>query len=119
MDELNTTLYTTGYNAYTNHASEALEKTLSSKNYESATDEELMEAAKTFESYLLEQVYKAMESTIKPDGDEEEDSTGYLSMFKDTLTQEYAKITSESANLGLAQKLYEQMKLNYSPVMPE
>ena len=58
-------------------------------------------------------------SLAKLSGEEEEDSTGYLSVFKDQLTSEYAKITSESANLGLAQMLYEQMKLNYSPVKPE
>ena len=47
---------------------------------------------------------------------EEDSSTSYLNMFKDTLTQEYAKLSSESnggEGLGLAQMLYEQMKRNY------
>ncbi len=119
MDELNTTLYTQGYNTYTNQASEKLKKTLSEKNYANATDEEMMEVAKSFESYLMEQVLKAMERTTKLDPDEETDSTGYLSMFKDQLTQEYAKLTSENTDLGLAKMLYEQMKLNNSPIVPE
>ena len=119
MDELNTTLYTQGYNSYTSQASEKLEKTLSTKDYKNATDEEMMEVAKTFESYLMEQVLKAMERTTKLDPDEDTDSTGYLDMFKDQLTQEYAKLTSENTDLGLAKMLYEQMKLNNSPIVPE
>ncbi len=119
MDELNTTLYTQGYNSYTSQASEKLEKTLSTKDYKNATDEEMMEVAKTFESYLMEQVLKAMERTTKLDPDEDTDSTGYLDVFKDQLTQEYAKLTSENTDLGLAKMLYEQMKLNNSPIVPE
>ena len=72
-------------------------------------DAELLEACKSFESYLVEQVFKAMEKTV---GDDEEDENEYLSCFGDTLIQEYAKATTERGSLGLAQKLYESMKNN-------
>ena len=42
---------------------------------------------------------------------EDEDSQGdYMKMFGDTLNQSYAEMITESANLGIAQMLYESMK---------
>lgn len=73
----------------------------------SATDEELMEVCKDFETYMIEQVIKAMEATI---GDEEESSTSYMGMFGDNLTTSYAEAISDQGELGLAQMLYESMK---------
>ena len=84
-----------------------LEATL--KNKENASDEELMEACKSFESYLLEQVFKGMEKTIIKDEEEEND---YLAQFGDKLYEEYAKSASENGSLGIAQLLYESMKRN-------
>lgn len=85
----------------------SLEGTL--KGLSSETDDAaLLEACKSFETYLVEQVYKEMEKTV---GDEE-DENEYLACFGDTLIQEYAKATTESGSLGLAQKLYESMKKN-------
>lgn len=84
-----------------------LEATL--KNSEDATDEELMEACKSFESYLLEQVFKGMEKTILKDEEEEND---YLAQFGDKLYEEYAKDAAENGSLGIAQLLYESMKRN-------
>ena len=79
------------------------------KNSENATDEELMEACKSFESYLLEQVFKGMEKTIIKDEEEEND---YLAQFGDKLYEEYAKDASENGSIGIAQLLYESMKRN-------
>ncbi len=79
------------------------------KNSENATDEELMEACKSFESYLLEQVFKGMEKTIIKDEEEEND---YLAQFGDKLYEEYAKSASENGSIGIAQLLYESMKRN-------
>ena len=73
----------------------------------SATDEELMQVCKDFETYMIEQVIKAMESTVK---DEEESSTSYMNMFGDKLTTSYAQAISDQGELGLAQMLYESMK---------
>lgn len=71
-------------------------------------DDTLMEACKSFETYLVEQVYKEMEKTVK----DEEDENEYLACFGDTLIQEYAKATTESGSLGLAQKLFQSIKNN-------
>lgn len=73
----------------------------------SASDEELMEVCKDFETYMIEQVIKAMEATVK---DEEESSTSYMNMFGDKLTTSYAEAISDQGDLGLAQMLYESMK---------
>ena len=74
-----------------------------------ATDEELMEACKEFETYLVEQVIKNTKSAMLDD----EDSQGeYMKMFGDRLNQSYAEMISETANLGIAQMLYESMKRN-------
>ena len=85
-----------------------LEETLS--NAKDATDEEMMDACKSFEAYLLEQVFKGMENTIMKDEDEEQND--YLAQFGDKLYEEYAKDASESGSLGIAQMLYDSMKRN-------
>lgn len=72
-----------------------------------ATDEELMKVCKDFETYMIEQVIKAMEETVK---DDEESSTSYMNMFGDKLTNSYAQAISDQGELGLAQMLYESMK---------
>lgn len=79
------------------------------KNTANATDEELMEACKSFEAYLVEQVFKGMEKTIMKDEEEEND---YLTQFGDKLYEEYAKDVTEQGSLGIAQMLYDSMKRN-------
>ena len=69
-------MYTNG--AYSS-ATENLKDKLGTTDYSKATDEELMEACKTFESYFIEQAIKGMEKTI-PDNDDS--SASYLNMFK-------------------------------------
>lgn len=84
-----------------------LEATL--KNSENATDEELMDACKSFETYLLEQVFKGMEKTVMKNEEEEND---YLAQFNDKLYEEYAGKATENGSIGIAQMLYESMKRN-------
>lgn len=74
------------------------------------TDEELMEACKSFETYLLEQVFKGMEKTVMKD--EENEENDYMAQFGDKLYEEYAKAVTENQSIGLAQMLYESMKRN-------
>lgn len=92
----------TGSNTKTGQLEAALKKS-------DATDEELMEACKSFEAYLLEQAFKGMEKTILKDEEEEND---YLAQFGDKLYEEYAKEATKGEGLGLAQMLYEAMKRN-------
>lgn len=78
-----------------------------SGNLDNATDEELMDACKSFESYLLEQVLTKVKDSVAP---KEEEENEYLAMFGEKLYQEYANKITESGDLGIAQKLYEAMK---------
>ena len=49
-------------------SSTALTSKINSTNFSTATDEELMEVAKEFESYLVEQVMKSMQKMTSIDG---------------------------------------------------
>ena len=82
----------------------------STLNNSDATDEELMDACKSFESYLMEQVFKGMEKTIMKD--DEEEKNDYLTQFGDMLYEEYAQEATDSGSLGIAQMLYDSMKRN-------
>lgn len=109
------TIGSVSMNDYINQAKESqaasgLQNTLS-KDFSTASEAELMEACKSFESYFVEQLIKSMESTL----DEEEDPlSGSYSFFKDMQTQEYAKLMTDQNDFGIAQMLFEQMKRNYN-----
>lgn len=82
-------------------------------DYSKATDDELMDACKQFEAYFLEQMFKAMVKTIPKDENGSASSTSMLDYFKDEMIQKVAADSTEQNSLGLAQMLYEQMKINY------
>lgn len=82
---------------------------------ENAEDEKMLEACKEFEAYMLEQVYKQMEKTIMRDEDSQGD---YEKMFSDMRVQEYASRAVDQGGIGLAQQLYESMKLQASAIPP-
>ena len=88
----------------------ALSSKLKQANASEATDEELLDACKEFESYLIEQVMKQVQDSI-PKSDEEKDNK-YLDYFGDMMLHEYASVLTEQGDLGIAQKLYESMKNN-------
>ena len=88
--------------APTNNSSPVLDKEASEIN------EELMEACKSFETYLVEQTIKEMQKTVLKD---EEDSDKF-GLFQDLLYKEYATSITEQGDLGLAKELYESMKRN-------
>ncbi len=83
-----------------------LEATLKNKD---SSDEELMNACKSFESYMLEQIFQNMEKTVMKDEEKEND---YMAQFGNKLYEEYAKEVTENQSIGLAQMLYESMKRN-------
>lgn len=88
---------------------EKLSSSLNSIENGTATDDELLEACKEFETYLVEQVIKNTKSAMLSDEDSEGD---YMKMFGDNLNQAYAEMITETADLGIAQMLYESMKRN-------
>lgn len=73
-----------------------------------ATDTELMEACKSFEAYMIEQVMKHMQKTIPNNGEK----NIYLNYFGNMLNNEYANAATEKQELGIAQMLYDAMKRN-------
>jgi len=89
----------------------SMESALNSlKNTKDATDEDLMNACKSFEAYLVEQVMTKVKDAIAPS---EEDENQYMTLFRSKLYEEYANSITENGELGLAQQLYEAMKRDY------
>lgn len=101
-------LYTSDYWKTVNQTKD-MEQTLSSDNA-GKSEEELMEVCKEFETYFVEQMFKAMKSMVPENEDSEND---YTNMFGDMLIQQYAESATEQQDFGIAQALYEQMKRNY------
>ena len=85
----------------------------------SADDAKLLDACKQFESYFVEQMYKQMMATVPEDPLDSGTNSTLVDYYKDNLIKEYASQTTEQEGLGLAKMLYEQMKLNNSPIVPK
>lgn len=85
-------------------------KNLSNINMQGKNEEQLMEAAKQFESVFVNQLFKALDATVEKDG---MFSGGKgEKMFKEMFHQEIAKnIASDpTTSFGFAKQIYEQMK---------
>lgn len=104
-------LYNDIYTSSAGQSTSKLENQLES-DYSKATDEELMDVCKQFESYFLEQMFKEMWKTI-PNSEESGSDANMLEYYRDQMFQELASQSTEQNSLGLAQTLYEQMKRNY------
>lgn len=86
-------------------------KNIQNKDFSEATDEELMDACKQFEAYFLEQVFKGMEKTVvKADNSYSASTTTLVDYYKDEMYKKLASTSTEQNSIGLAQKMYEQMK---------
>ncbi|MCQ2536281.1 MAG: rod-binding protein [Lachnospiraceae bacterium] len=104
--------------AYTS-ASASSTEALSSKLKKTSkgnSDEELMEAAKQFESYFVEQVFKEMQKSVDLFGTGDKDDNMMLDYVKDIYNQKLAEQVTSQGNLGIAQQLFENMKRNYGSV---
>ena len=80
-----------------------------------STDEELMDACKEFEAYMLEQVFKQMQKSVEvfsKDRTKDRSTDTLVSFFRDNTVQELCKTATETQGLGLAQMLYENLKVN-------
>ena len=117
---------------YTNQTTNSISSKLNSTDFSKATDDELMEVCKDFESYFVEQMLKSMAKMSSVDGSNSdniyaslfgvtEDSDSGMntlsSYFGDELMSSMADKVVENQRgkgLGIAQTLYEQMKRNYS-----
>ena len=117
---------------YTNQTTNSISNKINSTDFSKATDDELMEVCKDFESYFVEQMLKSMAKMSSVDGSNSdniyaslfgvtEDSDSGMntlsSYFGDELMSSMADKVVENQSgrgLGIAQTLYEQMKRNYS-----
>jgi len=105
-------------NAYSSVSSASTENATSKlkNNKGENTDEELMEAAKQFESYFVEQIFKELQKSVDLFGTGEDDTNMMTDYVKDLYNQKIAEQVTEQGNLGIAQQLYENMKRNYGSV---
>lgn len=79
-------------------------------NKKDPTENELMEACRGFEAYMLEQVFKEMRKTVESS----DESGDYMQYFGDMLYEEHAKNATENEGIGIAKMLFESMKRDYN-----
>ena len=101
---------------YTTQASNASTSSLSNRltngSIENADDEALMDAARQFEAYFIEQVFKEMQKSVPQPESLDSGMETLKSYYQDALTQQYAQDAASGEGLGLAKQIYEQMKRN-------
>ena len=84
---------------YSPSVSELKDK-ITDTDFSKATEEELMEACKSFEQYFIEQAFKGMEKMVPKD--EDESKMGYYEMFKDSFMKNMPKVLpTEETESGL------------------
>lgn len=117
--------------SYVNSSGNSIQDKINNSDLPNATDDELMEVCKDFESYFVEQMMKAMIKMSDVDGDGDDNIYASLfsvtensdagmstmaSFFGDELMSNVSDmmVNSQSGQgLGIAQTLYQQMKRNY------
>lgn len=80
------------------------------------SDEEMLDACKQFEAYMIQQMFKTMQETAKVfSDDDDDDSTDYVNMFQDNYLSTIAEqMVNNGQGLGIAEQLYQSMKNNQS-----
>lgn len=77
---------------------------------EESSDEELMDACKSFEAYMINNIYSKMRKSVESINENDEDDNEYIQMFGDNLYEEYVNKAVENSSLGLAQMLFDSIK---------
>lgn len=77
---------------------------------EDSSDEELLEACKSFESYFVQKMIEEAKKTL----DNEDEQGEYTQMFADMRNEQLANTITESGQMGLAQQLYDNLKTQYN-----
>ena len=72
------------------------------------TNKKLMQASKSFEALLVNEMLKAMRKNL--DGDKLIGENNGSKIFKDFLYSEYSQIISQQADLGLAKSIYQSFQ---------
>lgn len=78
---------------------------------ENASDEQMMEACKGFESYFVQQIIEQAKASLI--GKDETEEGEYMQYFGDLLNEQYANMIVENGGIGLAQQLFDSMKNTY------
>ena len=72
----------TYFTNYSTEANDAVSQKMTSQIQDAETDEEMLDACKQFESYLVQQMFKSMEESAKVFSDDDEvRQTGYGKSF--------------------------------------
>lgn len=113
MDGVSSYLNTTAGNALSSANSSSASNALSGLSSDS-TEEELTEAVKSFESYMVEQVIKTVKDSLKA-GDEDEDEalSQYTDFYMDATIAQLSETLVDEYGSGLTEDLVAQMKRNY------
>jgi len=85
-------------------------KSLSSLDFKNKKQEELMAAAQQFEAVFVNQLFKALDSTIAKDGmfSGGRGEQMFKSMFYDEIAKDIS--SSPATSFGFARQIYEQMQ---------
>ena len=90
---------------------------MTSQIQDAETDEEMLDACKQFESYLVQQMFKSMEESAKVFSDDDEDKDSSLSTLTDFHMDSTIELVADEivdqVGENYTQQLYEQMKRNY------
>ncbi len=92
----------------------ALEKTSSVSGITSnSTEEEITEAVKDFETYMMEQVIKQMKETFTDDEDEDTTMSMYTDMYMDSAINKLASQLVDDLGDSITDDFVQQIMRNY------
>lgn len=98
---------------YSTTANDAVSSKLTNQLQSVQGDEEMLDACKQFEAYMIQQMFKTMQESAKIFSDDEDDSTDYVNMFQDNYLSSIAEqMVNSGQGLGIAEQLYTSMKNN-------
>ena len=107
----------TYFTNYSTEANDAVSQKMTSQIQDAETDEEMLDACKQFESYLVQQMFKSMEESAKVFSDDDEDKDSSLSTLTDFHMDSTIELMADEivdqVGENYTQQLYEQMKRNY------
>ena len=78
-----------------------------------SSEEDLVNAVESFESYMLEQVIKQMKDSVTSDDDQDSTMSQYTDMYMDATIQQLAGEMVSEYGGSLTDQLVDQMKRNY------
>lgn len=104
----------TYFTNYATSASDVSADKVSGSIQNASTDDEMMDACKEFEAYMVQQMFKNMQEAAKIfSDDEDDDSNDYVDMFSDNYLQTISEnMVNSGQGIGLAEQLYNSMVRN-------